>query len=490
MRAQVGGQVFLDVNQSTAGSKLSLSFSESAEFISPINSDDSCHTVPTMDSDGVQSLPVPLPKGQFKQTIAQQRGGFRFLTIVSNSDDPVSISNVGVENSFMPHWDDLTAYTGYFFTHDPNFHDPDFLTKLWYAGAYTVQTNTIDVHQARQQPCPSPKGWANNATGGPVEGPILVDGAKRDRNIWPGDMGISSHTELVALNDILPSKNALIVMFSTQDPTTGALQYSDSLVGAIVRKLSFIRIYANITYVHFLLNFGVAIWFLVVVIQTVNNADAHLCDGAGDAQDQCTTLFSFGRTTYIVLAVLVLIIELYGALIVTRYVWQLSREKSHKRQTRQGIEDAFRLEAARARYSTLASSHELEPLGSPLYTEHSATEYDPYREARVPPPMPPVQTPRRFKTFMDQGRPATPVEVGYGGGTWTHDEITEEEKQRMQRLEREHGIDAETSPPLNEVEAALRRSEIKSVGGPATTSYAQDVDELPRYPYSTAPERP
>ena len=24
-------------------------------------------------------------------------------------------------------------------------------------------------------------GWANNATGGPVEGPVLVDGAKRDR---------------------------------------------------------------------------------------------------------------------------------------------------------------------------------------------------------------------------------------------------------------------------------------------------------------------
>jgi hypothetical protein len=151
-----------------------------------------------MDGDGVQSLPVPLPQGQFVQTIGEQRGGFRFMTIVSNSDVPVTISHVGVQNLFMPHWDDLTAYTGYFFTHDPEFHDPDFLTKLWYAGAYTVQTNTIDVHQARQQPCPSPQGrsafssrgtaglnaytgWANNATGGPVDGPVLVDGAKRDR---------------------------------------------------------------------------------------------------------------------------------------------------------------------------------------------------------------------------------------------------------------------------------------------------------------------
>lgn len=111
-----------------------------------------------MDGDGVQSLPTPLSEGKFMQTVGQQRGGFRFMTIVSNSDDLVGVAGVGVQNTFMPHWDDLRAYTGYFFTKDPEFHDPDFLTKLWYAGAYTVQTNTLDVHQARQQPCPSPKG--------------------------------------------------------------------------------------------------------------------------------------------------------------------------------------------------------------------------------------------------------------------------------------------------------------------------------------------
>ncbi|EKM80982.1 hypothetical protein AGABI1DRAFT_37827 [Agaricus bisporus var. burnettii JB137-S8] len=233
---EVGGRVFFDVVHSTGDARLSLSFTESAEFISPLNSDDSCHSVFTMDGDGVQSLPVPLSTGKFMQTISQQRGGFRFMTIVSHSDGQIGIAGVGVENTFMPHWDDLRAYTGYFFTKDPNFHDPDFLTKLWYAGAYTVQTNTIDANQARQQPytiaesfC---KGWDNNASGGPVEGPILVDGAKRDRNIWPGDMGISSHTELVALNDILPSKNALLVMFSTQDPATGSLQYSGPPINA------------------------------------------------------------------------------------------------------------------------------------------------------------------------------------------------------------------------------------------------------------------
>lgn len=173
-----------------------------------------------------------------------------------------------------------------------------------------------------------------------------------------------------------------------------------------------------------------------------------------------------------------------GALIVTRYVWQLSNEKSNKRQTRRGIEDAFKLEAARARYTALASSHELTPLDSPMYHDHNDidTEYNPYREASVPLPTPPVQSPRRFQTFMDQGVPATPIEIGYGGGTWTHEEISEEEKARLRRQEREQGIDIEARPPMDEAEAAKRRLEIKTVGGP-TTSYEPEIDDLPRYPY-------
>lgn len=52
------------------------------------------------------------------------------------------------------------------------------------------------------------------------------------RNVWPGDMGISSHTELISTNDLLPTKNSLIVMFSTQNPTTGALNYSGPPINA------------------------------------------------------------------------------------------------------------------------------------------------------------------------------------------------------------------------------------------------------------------
>ncbi|KAG6901133.1 hypothetical protein C0995_016691 [Termitomyces sp. Mi166 len=240
---EVGGVVSLTINKASPQSSLSLSFTESSEFVDPFHSDDSCRAVPTMDSDGTQTLPFPLSPGIFTQTIGEQRGGFKYLTIVSNDNGPLTISNVSVHTTWMPHWDDLRAYTGYFFAHDPVFRDPGFLTKLWYAGAYTVQTNTIDSHQARQQPCPSPAGWANNASGGPVDGPILVDGAKRDRcALCFGDVAKTTFVltvvitetsgQLVALNDLLPTKNSLAVMFSTQNPNTGSLQYSGPPINA------------------------------------------------------------------------------------------------------------------------------------------------------------------------------------------------------------------------------------------------------------------
>lgn len=52
---------------------------------------------------------------------------------------------------------------------------------------------------------------------------ILVDGAKRDRTVWPGDMGIALPTALVSTGDLLPARNALETLFDYQDPTTGAL---------------------------------------------------------------------------------------------------------------------------------------------------------------------------------------------------------------------------------------------------------------------------
>ncbi|VDB84465.1 unnamed protein product [Peniophora sp. CBMAI 1063] len=222
---EVGGLITLSFANTTDSSAISLSFTESPLFIRPDFSDDSTYPATNLSYDGVQPVSAPLPNGTWTQDARWLRGGFRFLTLVSTSDSAVTISNVTCAISFMPHVDDLRDYAGYFYSSDPISHDADFLTKLWYAGAYTVQTNTVPLDTGRQIPVVKPPGWANNATLG-LEGPIIVDGAKRDRAVWPGDMGIAVPTQFVSTNDLLPTKNALNTMFAAQNPTTGALPES------------------------------------------------------------------------------------------------------------------------------------------------------------------------------------------------------------------------------------------------------------------------
>lgn len=149
-------------------------------FISPWTSDDSSYPAPNMSYDGVLRLATPLTPGLWTQPADRLRGGFRYLTVASTASGSTTISNVSVTISFTPHVQDLRDYAGYFCTRDPVFHDPDFLTKIWYAGAYTVQTNTVALNTGRHVPFVSSPGWENDATLG-VAGPIIVDGAKRDR---------------------------------------------------------------------------------------------------------------------------------------------------------------------------------------------------------------------------------------------------------------------------------------------------------------------
>ncbi|KXN90379.1 hypothetical protein AN958_04248 [Leucoagaricus sp. SymC.cos] len=222
---EVGGLVSLNIDAASADSGLALSFTESPMFIRPTASDDSSFPSANTTYDGILQVQKPLAPGLWQQPSATLRGGFRFLTLVSSSNSPLTLSNVTCLISFMPHFPDLRAYTGYFSAKHPTFHDEDFLTKIWYAGAYTVQTNTVPLDTGRKVPFAPAGSWANNARLG-VAGPIIVDGAKRDRAVWPGDMGIAVPAQFVSTNDLLPTRNALATMFAAINPSTGALPES------------------------------------------------------------------------------------------------------------------------------------------------------------------------------------------------------------------------------------------------------------------------
>lgn len=138
------------------------------------------------------------------------RGGFRYLTLFLISETAsVNITDISLEIGFQPTWSNLRAYQGYFHSSD------DLLNKIWYSGAYTLQTNAVPVTTGRWVPMVS-SGWSNNGTLGPGD-TIIVDGAKRDRAVWPGDMGIAVPSTFVSIGDLVSVKNALQVMYDNQN---------------------------------------------------------------------------------------------------------------------------------------------------------------------------------------------------------------------------------------------------------------------------------
>lgn len=155
------------------------------------------------------SLPVAVSAfGSFTVPMSNLRGGFRYVTIALTSNGSVELSGVTLQFTAAPAMLDLRDYEGAFISND------DLLNRIWYAGAYTVQMDLIDPQQGRIWPPPS-SGWFNNGIVGNGSS-VLVDGAKRDRTIWPGDLGISARTDYVAFSDTTSMKNDLELLFAHQ----------------------------------------------------------------------------------------------------------------------------------------------------------------------------------------------------------------------------------------------------------------------------------
>jgi hypothetical protein len=223
---EVGGHVSFNA-RSASSSPLSLAYAESPSFVREI-SDDTGAT-PGMDWD--QAYNVTLDDGHAERAVwyhtprERFRGGFRFLTL--NALEDVVVFNVTCEIGFAPNMPDLRSGTGYFYA-----GDDDLLNRIWYAGAYTIQTNIAPADTGRWLPQVRP-GWAYNATLS-VASPALVDGAKRDRAIWPGDLGIQGPIAMMAYGQ--PGResvrNSLATLFYYQNATTGMFPFAGPATGS------------------------------------------------------------------------------------------------------------------------------------------------------------------------------------------------------------------------------------------------------------------
>ena len=102
------------------------------------------------------------------------QGGQRFQAITLTTPGTVSLSNVGITAKFNNFG--VSSYDGYFLSSD------DELNKIWYQGVYTNQTDGIPAG-----------GVCSNATTCSLA-PTILDGAKRDRRPWSGDLSVQNRS--------------------------------------------------------------------------------------------------------------------------------------------------------------------------------------------------------------------------------------------------------------------------------------------------------
>ncbi|KAI1812410.1 glycoside hydrolase family 78 protein [Poronia punctata] len=206
---EVGGIVTIEYTVSSVSEDgaLGLAFSEAKNWVGR-NSDSSNGNYARPDGaiyDAIAS------EGNFTYAMPLEnlRGGFRYLTLfLLGEDTSVDVTDVRLELAFQPTWSDLRAYQGYFHSSD------DMLNKIWYSGAYTLQLNAVPPTTGRAWPSPD-TAWQNTGVLGPGD-TINVDGAKRDRTVWPGDMGVAAPASFYSTGDLESLKNSLQTLYDNQ----------------------------------------------------------------------------------------------------------------------------------------------------------------------------------------------------------------------------------------------------------------------------------
>ncbi|THW17031.1 Six-hairpin glycosidase [Aureobasidium pullulans] len=208
---EVGGLATISYTTQGSGA-LGLAFSEAKNYIGLWSDSSNGKFAPGGGDGAIYDNFTTAGNHTYTMDKAHLRGGFRYLTlflITNETSSAIDINTISLEIGFQPTWSNLQAYQGYFHSSD------DDLNKIWYSGAYTLQTNAVPVDTGRWVPTLA-VGWANNGSlsNGTT---VIVDGAKRDRAVWPGDMGVAVPATFVSIGDLDSVANALQTMYDHQN---------------------------------------------------------------------------------------------------------------------------------------------------------------------------------------------------------------------------------------------------------------------------------
>ncbi|WP_329456467.1 alpha-L-rhamnosidase-related protein [Streptomyces sp. NBC_01497] len=180
----------------------------------PYTYDSDSHTL-TFDP---KHLPATLTDGQ-------DRGGFRYATLFLDGPGHIDLGAASLQFDAAPKQQDPAAYKGWFLSSDND------LNKIWYAGAYTVQMDTWMPDTAKSWPyTPGEPDQADAVIPGADPGKeVILDGAKRDRVVWQGDLAVQGPVTYLTTGDTDAVDNSLSSLAGQQ--LADGFVPAESLVG-------------------------------------------------------------------------------------------------------------------------------------------------------------------------------------------------------------------------------------------------------------------
>lgn len=214
----IGGNLEIHFGDMPVSARLGIAFSETAKYV---GRESEASTGGPRGRDGTLWVEAA---SNSSWTVPPEllRGAFRYVTLFVDEPASVALEDVSVDFTASPLMEDLRDYPNHFYS------SSDLLNRLWYAGAYTTQLTTIAPNTGRVWPAPDVL-WDNSAVTGVGES-ILVDGAKRDRTVWPGDLGISQGTAFVSTGDTISARNSILTAYAAQKES-GELPYAGPEIG-------------------------------------------------------------------------------------------------------------------------------------------------------------------------------------------------------------------------------------------------------------------
>lgn len=214
----------------TSNTSVGITFTESPLFVGR-----SSDATTDLDFDMAQFVPLtPGTVSVYTFDASHVRGAFKYATFfVPGEGDPASgqafasnttgtsttsigVSSVTVNFTACPNMANPRAYSGFFSSSDA------LLNRIWYAGAYTLQLTSVAPAEGGAlinynrlvDGNTSPDGsWYNNFTISNGTS-VTVDGAKRDRMVYAGDMSIAVPGIAVSTYDMASVAAALQTLFA------------------------------------------------------------------------------------------------------------------------------------------------------------------------------------------------------------------------------------------------------------------------------------